>query len=159
MKVFTNLKPKDAIVKLKLKTDYLIYMKSVKFIDIFKNIDNRGSLSSVEAFKETGIYYKRFFLIENIKGGQRGGHAHKNTDQILKIIKGSMNLYFKNLNEEGFLNINENSKPIFLPKLTWIEMNKISSDAIILVLSSDEYNMKESLREKNEFLEFISNLK
>ena len=62
---------------------------------------------------------------------------------------------------EGKLSLimNENSKPIFPPKLTWIEMNQISSDAIILVLSSDEYNIKESLREKNKFLEFISNSK
>ena len=134
-------------------------MKSVKFINNFKNIDSRGNLTSVEVFKETGINYKRFFIIDNVKGGKRGGHAHKYTDQVLKIIRGSMSLYFKNLKEEGSFNINENSKPIFLPKLTWIEMNQISSDAIILVLSSDEYNIKESLREKNEFLDFILNLK
>ena len=62
-------------------------MKSVKFIDSFKNIDHRGNLTSVEIFKETGIKYKRFFLIYNVKGGKRGGHAHKYTDQVLKIIK------------------------------------------------------------------------
>ena len=134
-------------------------MKSVKFINNFKNIDSRGNLTSVEVFKETGINYKRFFIIDNIKGGKRGGHAHKYTDQVLKIIRGSINLYFKNINEEGSFDMNENSKPIFLPKLTWIEMNQISSDAIILVLSSDEYNIKESLREKNEFLDFIFKLK
>ena len=134
-------------------------MKSVRFINSFKNIDNRGNLTAVEAFKETGINYKRFFLIDNVKGGNRGGHAHKFTDQVLKIIRGSMNLYFKNLEDEGSFNINEDSKPIFLPRLTWIEMNKISSDAIILVLSSDEYDIEESLRRKKDFLEFISNLK
>lgn len=134
-------------------------MKSVKFINSFKNIDNRGNLTSVEVFRETGIQYKRFFLIDKVKGGKRGGHAHKYTDQVLIIIRGSMHLYYKNLKEEGSLIMNENSNPIFLPKLTWIEMNQISSDAIILVLSSDEYNIKESLREKNKFLEFISNSK
>lgn len=134
-------------------------MKSVKFINNFKNTDSRGNLTSVEVFKETGINYKRFFIIDNIKGGKRGGHAHKYTDQVLKIIRGSMNLYYKNLKEEGSFYMNENSMPIFIPKLTWIEMNQISSDAIILVLSSDEYNIKESLREKNEFLDFILQLK
>ena len=134
-------------------------MESVRFIDSSKNTDNRGTLTSIEAFKETGKKYKRFFLIDYVKGGKRGGHAHKYTDQILKIIRGSMELYFKNFQEEGSIKINEDSKPIFLPKLTWIEMNKITSDAIIFVLSSDEYNIEESIREKDIFLDYISKTK
>ena len=118
-------------------------MASVRFINTLENEDPRGTLTAVEAYKETGVLYKRFFLIDNVKGGDRGGHAHKNTDQIMKVIKGSMNLDYKYFKQEGSFKFNSESKPIFLPKLTWIEMNKITTDAIILVLSSDEYNIKD----------------
>ena len=130
-------------------------MDSVRFINNIINDDSRGVLTSIEAYKETGIVYKRFFLIDNIKGGIRGGHAHKNTDQIIKMIKGSMRLVYQYYKKKGYFDLNEKSRPIFLPKLTWIEMINISSDAIILVLSSDEYNMSESLRDKNQFISYI----
>ena len=134
-------------------------MSKVRFINNVVNDDSRGTLTAVEAFKETGIMYKRFFLINNVKGGKRGGHAHKFTDQILKVIKGSMTLDFKYFKEEGSFKINEESMPVFLPKLTWIEMKNISSDAIIFVLSSDEYNIDESLRDENQFHKYIKTLK
>ena len=130
-------------------------MDSVRFINNIINDDSRGTLTAIEAYKETGIVYKRFFLINNVKGGIRGGHAHKHTDQIIKIIKGSMKLVYQHYGEKGSFEVNEKSKPIFLPKLTWIEMINISCDAIILVLSSDEYNISESLRDKNQFISYI----
>tara|TARA_B100000212_G_scaffold303320_1_gene250077 strand:+ start:1956 stop:2360 length:405 start_codon:yes stop_codon:yes gene_type:complete len=134
-------------------------MSKVRFINNEVNNDSRGTLTAVEAYKETGIMYKRFFLITNIKGGKRGGHAHKFTDQIIKVIKGSIKLDFKYFKEEGSFQINAESRPVFLPKLTWIEMNNISSDAIIFVLSSDEYNIDASLRDKIKFLKYIQTLK
>jgi len=134
-------------------------MSAVRFIESNLNSDPRGLLTSVEAFKETGISYKRFFLIQNVIGGIRGGHAHKFTDQILTVIKGSLNVKFQYFDEIGTLELTNKSKPIFFPKLTWIEMSKIKKETIILVLSSDEYNIKNSIRHKNEFDEFIKTLK
>ena len=48
------------------------------------------------------------------------------------------------------------SPPVYLPKLTWVEMQDISEDALILVLSSDEYNFKNSLRTYNDYKKFIN---
>ena len=133
-------------------------MRSVRFINNNLNSDPRGLLTSVEAYKETGILYKRFFLIQNVMGGRRGGHAHKFTDQILTIIKGSLNINYQYFNDIGNFELNHKSKPIFFPKLTWIEMTEIKKETIILVLSSDEYNIKNSIRDKNEFYKFIEKL-
>ena len=40
-------------------------MASVRFINTLENEDPRGTLTAVEAYKETGVLYKRFFLIDN----------------------------------------------------------------------------------------------
>ena len=134
-------------------------MESVKFINCDINKDSRGLLMAVEAFKQTGLVYKRFFLIQDIKGGVRGGHAHKYTDQILKVIKGSLRINYQYFSKKESLKLNHNSEPIFFPKLTWVEMTEITEETIILVLSSDEYNMENSLRDKDKFLDYISTIK
>ena len=123
-----------------------------------KNIDIRGELSAVELTKLTGKYFKRYFIISNIKGGERGGHAHIHTDQVLKMIKGSMNLYYETKDDNKSINLNYLSAPIYLPRLTWVEMKKITFDAIILVISSDEYNIKNSLRSYKDFKNHLNQL-
>ena len=133
-------------------------MSSVRFINSNLNKDPRGLLTSVEAFRETGILYKRFFIIQDVIGGIRGGHAHKYTDQILTLVKGTLNIKYQYFDEIGNLELNNKSKPIFFPKLTWIEMSKIKRESIILVLSSDEYNIENSIRSKKEFDAFIKSL-
>lgn len=133
-------------------------MSSVRFIESNLNKDSRGLLTSVEAFRETGILYKRFFIIQDVMGGIRGGHAHKYTDQILTLVKGTLNIKYQYFDEIGNLELNNKSKPIFFPKLTWIEMSKIKRESIILVLSSDEYNIENSIRSKKEFDAFIKSL-
>ena len=120
------------------------------------NIDERGDLVSVELFKLTNHVYKRYFLISNVKGGKRGGHAHIYTDQVLKVLEGNMILHYeKNADKENKF-LNKMSPPIYLPKLTWVEMKEISVDAIILVLSSDEYNFNNSIRSYSEYKKFIN---
>ena len=105
-------------------------MSSVRFIESNLNKDSRGLLTSVEAFRETGILYKRFFIIQDVMGGIRGGHAHKYTDQILTLVKGTLNIKYQYFDEIGNLELNNKSKPIFFPKLTWIEMSKIKRESI-----------------------------
>lgn len=133
-------------------------IQTVKFIESQLNEDNRGKLTAVEMFLETGLVFKRFFLIEDVKNGSRGGHAHKYTDQILKVIKGSIRINYQFFSQNESLILDSTSKPIFLPKLTWIDMTEISEETIILVLSSDEYNIKNSLRDKKAYLDYISNI-
>ena len=130
-------------------------MSKIKFINNNLNKDSRGILNSVEAFQQTGIKYLRYFIIRDIKGGIRGGHAHKETNQIMQIIQGSILLKFQYFDEKGSYKLNRDSKPIFLPKLTWVEMSEITEDAIILVLSSDEYNIKKSIRDIDNYNSYI----
>ena len=130
-------------------------MNSVGFIKNNLHLDIRGELNSVEVYQETGIKYERYFLIQNIKGGIRGGHAQKNTHQVLQIIRGSLTLEFQYFNNKGSFKLNIKSKPIFLPKLTWVEMKSITEDSIILVFASDKYDIKNSIRDKNHYNRFI----
>ena len=133
-------------------------MNAGDFLYEIKNIDLRGELNSVELTKLTGKAFKRYFIISNIKGGKRGGHSHIYTDQVLKMIKGSMNLYYETKYDKKSIDLDNSSPPIYLPRLTWVEMKKITGDAIILVISSDEYNIKNSIRSYKDFKNYLKQL-
>ena len=119
------------------------------------NIDKRGILNAVELFSQTGEIYKRYFIISNVKGGKRGGHAHIYTDQVLKMIQGSMILKYEKDKFSNEVELDNSCPPIYLPRLTWIEKNNISIDAIILVISSNEYNIKNSIRTYDKYKKYI----
>ena len=47
------------------------------------------------------------------------------------MIKGSMNLYYETKYEKKRIDLDHSSSPIYLPRITWVEMENISNDAII----------------------------
>lgn len=120
------------------------------------NLDPRGVLSACEVTKETGITFQRFFTISDVIGGSRGGHAHKFTHQVITCIYGSFTLSLKYKGVSFSYLLDKDSPPVFLPALTWVDMIDISSDCIILVLSSDEYDINNSLRSFEEYCTFLS---
>ena len=126
-------------------------MKAGSPLNTFLMEDSRGSLEAVEVFKNTELSFRRYFIIRGLKGINRGGHAHKFTDQVLHVISGSLTINLEYKQERSTVNLNHESKPIFLPKLTWVEMNNMSDDSIILVIASDEYKIENSIRNFKDF--------
>lgn len=121
-----------------------------------KNIDPTGVLSAYEITKHTGICFKRFFIVSNVSGGIRGGHAHKYTHQVICCLQGSFSLHLQHQGSSFRYLMCYESLPVYTPPLTWVDMLDISTDCIIMVLSSDEYNIANSLRSFSEYLSFNS---
>ena len=123
------------------------------------NSDSRGVLTACEISKLTNISFQRYFVISHVIGGMRGGHAHKFTHQVIDCLSGSFLLSAEYNNTAHKFYMNQSSNPIFTPALTWVDMTNISSDCIILVLSSDEYNISNSIRNYTEFCDYIKSTK
>ena len=122
------------------------------------NSDSRGVLVACEVSKITNVTFERFFIISDVIGGIRGGHAHKFTHQIIHCLSGSFLLSTEYNRSVCDFHMNKSSSPVFTPALTWVDMTNISSDCKILVLSSDEYNISNSLRNYDDYCEYISSL-
>jgi dTDP-4-dehydrorhamnose 3,5-epimerase-like enzyme len=115
--------------------------------------DERGVLSVCEITQLTGIAFKRFFVISDVRNGMRGGHAHRYTQQVLQCIQGSLTLSLEHNHIKYEYKLSKCSSPILLPCLTWTEMHEITNNCIILVLCSDKYNINNSIRTYAEFSE------
>jgi dTDP-4-dehydrorhamnose 3,5-epimerase-like enzyme len=131
-------------------------IKTVYKIDLPSFGDKRGFLTSIEQLKDVPIDVKRIFFMHHIIE-DRGGHAHIDTDQIIIPISGSFKLkVFDGKNEDTYF-LNDCTKGIFTPRLTYCDLFDFSLDAVCLVLANTSYDIKKSLRNKKEYIDFLKN--
>jgi len=129
-------------------------IKSVYEINFQNNGDDRGFLTSIEQNSTIPFDIKRIFYMHHITQ-DRGGHAHIDTDQVIIPISGSFKVkVFDGVNEDVYL-LNDCTKGIYTPRLTFCDLYDFSSDGVCLVLANTHYNMNMSLRSKEEFLNYI----
>lgn len=129
-------------------------LKSVYEINFQNNGDQRGFLTSIEQNSTIPIEIKRIFYMHHVTQ-DRGGHAHIDTDQVIIPISGSFKVkVFDGVNEDVYL-LNDCTKGIYTPRLTFCDLYDFTSDGICLVLANTNYDMKMSLRSKEEFINYI----
>lgn len=99
---------------------------------------------------------KRVFVIKNKRVGDiRGNHAHKRDSQILVLLSGHCNLEFENSDGIGSLNL-QFGVPYFSRPFEWLKINMLEKNTIILVLSMEEYDEEEYIRDYDNFREIIA---
>jgi hypothetical protein len=105
-----------------------------------KKNEKPGTLVAINDMSDINMPIRRVFYIYGFNTdpaqNKRGYHGHKNTTQILIALHGSLTIGVKNAqqeNTETFCLTNPHTA-LCVPCNHLIELNDISSDAIILVL-------------------------
>jgi dTDP-4-dehydrorhamnose 3,5-epimerase-like enzyme len=131
-----------------------IAVNNCKLIDVC-TIDekDRGILSFFEVGKHIDFPVKRIYWIYNVgKNIKRGGHAHKNTVQVLFCLQGNINIYI----DDGVNNMNivldKPNQGLLISPMIWHDMKGFSCDTIILVFASEHYDENDYIRNYDEFL-------
>ncbi|WP_010676903.1 sugar 3,4-ketoisomerase [Bacillus timonensis] len=121
----------------------------------FKEInDDRGSLASLEAFKNIPFEIKRVYYIYNTKANtSRGFHAHKDLKQVLICLNGSCDVVLDNRRRQITFHLNRPSQGLYVDKMIWHEMHNFTNDCILMVLASEHYDEQDYIRDYEEFLE------
>ncbi len=113
--------------------------------------DQLGYLSVSE--KETLPFcpkriYWTYLTPENIV---RGGHAHKELEQILVAVSGKIELNIQTIEGEVYNFILDNpSIGVFIPKLSWRVM-KYTQNAVQMCIASLEYDENDYIRNYEHF--------
>lgn len=122
-----------------------------------KNVkDLRGDLTALEWEGELSFQPKRAFLVYNVPNSSvRGEHAHKVCHQFLLCVHGSIAVVVDDgKNREEFL-LNDPHIGIHISPSVWGIQYKYSSDAVLLVLASHEYDSEDYIRDYDEYLEYL----
>ena len=133
-----------------MKTD----IEKVKIINLPSNYDKRGILTSIEASLDIPLEILRIFYMHHIIG-ERGGHAHIETDQVVIPVYGSFKVTVFDGKSTLMFIMDEATKGLYLPRLLFIELYDFSSGAVCLVLANTHYDIKKSLRNRQDYLNYI----
>lgn len=116
--------------------------------------DHRGSLIAIEGNKNIPFKIARMYYIFNTGTDViRGQHAHKHLKQILICLNGSCMLRIDNGKHTEDLYLNDRTKGIYLDSMIWREMYQFSSDCVLLVLASKNYDEADYIRDYFKFKE------
>lgn len=116
------------------------------FIDLKTITDHRGSLTVIEKVLPFSI--KRVYYIYGVGKEARAGHRHKETIQATICVHGSCMVYNNNGKEKTEYTLDNPSQCLILEPEDWHIMHDFSEDAVLLVISSNEYDPADYIYEE-----------
>ena len=123
-----------------------------RLIDLPKIQDPKGNLTVVEQNVQIPFNIKRVYFLYDVPGGEsRGGHAHKNLQQLIIAANGSFDVVLSNGVESERFHLNRCYYGLYIPKLIWRELDNFSSGSVCLVLASEEFNEEDYIRNYSKF--------
>jgi dTDP-4-dehydrorhamnose 3,5-epimerase-like enzyme len=123
----------------------------VQIIDITKVHDTRGNLSVIQGeaipFEMKRVYY----LYDIPSGGRRGGHSHKNCQELLVALSGSFDVILSDGNQQKTVTLNKPNVGLLIPNGIWRELENFSSGSVCLVLASAVFEEEDYIRNFEDF--------
>lgn len=127
----------------------------VQFIDIPKIENAQGNIGVIEndviPFSIKRVYY----LYDVPSSAKRGGHAHKNLQQLLVPLSGSFDVILKDGTNELAVTLNKPDRGLLINNNIWRELENFSSGAVCMVIASGVYDEEDYIRNYDDFLEYL----
>lgn len=131
-------------------------MDKVKVIDLPKIEDQRGNLTFIEQNRHIPFDIQRVYYLYDVPGGaQRGGHAHKDLQQLIVAMSGSFDVVLDDGVEKRRIHLNRSYMGLYLPNMIWRELDNFSSGAVCMVLASILYDENDYYRDYDEYLQAV----
>ena len=111
-----------------------------------------GNITAINNQIEIPFETKRVYYLYDVPGGEaRGGHGHKELQQLIIAASGSFDLIVDDGNIKRTFSLNRPNIGVYIPSGLWRELDNFSSGAICLVLASLKYNKTDYIRNYDEF--------
>lgn len=126
-------------------------------IDLPQIRDPRGDLTFVEGGNHIPFEIRRVYYLYNIPTeAERGGHAHKQLEQVVFALSGSFRMKLDDGLRKSEHWLRDPSKGLYISRLLWREMDRFSEGAVCMVLASQRYDEADYYRNYEDFLAAVS---
>lgn len=133
-------------------------IKDCRIIELPKINDPRGNLTFVEGGDHIPFDIKRVYYLYDVPGGaERGGHAHKDLEQLIIAMSGSFDVVLDDGIEKKRIHLNRSYYGLYVNSMVWRELDNFSSGSVSMVLASNKYSEDDYIRDYQEFLQSVKN--
>ena len=125
-------------------------------IELPQITDRSGSITPV-ANMEIPFDVKRVYYLYDVPSGEsRGGHAHRELQQLIVAASGSFDVVLDDGRIKRTISLNRPKYGLNVKPGIWRELNNFSSGSVLLVLASMTYTEKDYFRDYKDFLNYKS---
>ncbi len=95
---------------------------------------------------------RRVYYLYDVPGGaERGGHAHRELQQLIIAMSGSFDVILDDGNVRQRFHLNRSYVGLFVPQMIWREIDNFSSGSVCMVLASEHFSEADYYRDYPEF--------
>lgn len=134
-----------------------VRVPGVELRQIRSVVDLRGSLVAADFSSDLPFVPRRAFTIFDVPTRDvRGEHAHHACKQFLLCLAGRVSCVVDNGVTRQEFRLDRPDVGLYMPAMTWGTQYNYSSDAVLLVFASHEYDAHDYIRDYDEFLMLTS---
>lgn len=121
---------------------------------------DRGYLVPIEENKNIPFEIKRVYYTFGVPTDvERGFHAHKDLEQVLICVSGSLKVKCFNGENTEVYELNSKDEGLYIGNLVWREIFDYSQDAVLISLASKYYSEEDYIRDYGEFIRTVEKIK
>lgn len=127
-----------------------------RIIELPKIFDPRGNLSFIQNGSQVPFDIARCYWIYDVPGGEkRHGHAFMTQHEMIIALSGSFDVVLDDGEKTVSHHMARSYYGLYVPPLTWREIDNFSTNSVALVLSSTLYDETDYVRDHKEFINLV----